>query len=220
MNTLMLPAPRVVLERIWASGRSHDAVAKERFRARRAQRGSRLSAEEAAELYREAAKAVVPEVGRLIYMLALARQAAYIVEFGTSFGASTIHLAAALRDGGGGRLIASEIQPEKARRAMENLADAGLDDLVELRVGDARSTLRDLDPGPDLLFLDGFGDTRLEVLHLIEPRFAPRATVIADQSAGDPYWAEYRDYVRDPRHGYVSVNVPLDAGVEVSIRTA
>lgn len=218
MSSLTSPATRAVLERIWATARVQDEPARERFRLLREQRGSRFSAQEAAELYREAAAAVKPEVGRLIYVLAVTRRANYIVEYGTSFGASAIHLAAALRDGGGGRLIATELHPEKARRAMQNLAEARLDDLVEVRVGDARTTLRELDQAPDLVFLDGFGDTRLEVLRLVEPRLAPLATVVADQSDGDPYWAEYRDYVRDPSSGYVSVNVLLDAGVEVSVR--
>jgi predicted O-methyltransferase YrrM len=73
----------------------------------------------------------------------LARQATNIVEFGTSFGVSTIYLATALRDGGGGQLIGTELEPDKARRAHENLAAAGLDDIVDIRVGDALRTLRD-----------------------------------------------------------------------------
>jgi hypothetical protein len=47
------------------------------------------------------------------------------VEFGTSFGISTIHLAVALRDGGGGQLI-GQLEPTKAPRAQENLATAAL----------------------------------------------------------------------------------------------
>ncbi|MCQ4380070.1 class I SAM-dependent methyltransferase, partial [Clostridioides difficile] len=64
-----------------------------------------------------------------------------IVEFGTSFGISTLHLAAALRDNGGGRLVTSEFEPSKGVRARANLAAAGLADLVEIREGDALRTL-------------------------------------------------------------------------------
>ena len=60
--------------------------------------------------------------GTLLYMLARSVCARNIVEFGTSFGISTLHLAAALRDNGGGRLIGSEFEPSKIRRARENLA--------------------------------------------------------------------------------------------------
>ena len=55
----------------------------------------------------------------------------------TSFGISTLHLAAALRDNGGGRLITSEFEPSKVARARDNLTAAGLIDLLEIREGDA-----------------------------------------------------------------------------------
>src|SRR5919198_843555 len=73
---------------------------------------------------------VSPETGVLLYMLARACRARTIVEFGTSFGISTLHLAAALRDNGGGRLITSEFEPSKGARARDNLAAGGLLDLV------------------------------------------------------------------------------------------
>ena len=65
--------------------------------------------------------AVSRDTGTLLYMLARAIGARSIVEFGTSFGISTLHLAAALRDNGGGRLIGSEFEPSKIKRARENL---------------------------------------------------------------------------------------------------
>ena len=74
--------------------------------------------------------------GKLLYMLARSVCARNIVEFGTSFGISTLHLAAALRDNGGGRLIGSEFEPSKIKRARENLAAGGLSDQVEIRVSD------------------------------------------------------------------------------------
>lgn len=78
------------------------------------------------------------------------------MEFGTSFGVSTLHLAAALRDNGGGRVISTEFEPTKVARARANLCAAGLHDLVEIRVGDALETLaRDLPEEIDLVLLDG-----------------------------------------------------------------
>ena len=70
------------------------------------------------------------ETGKLLYLLARSIRARTIVEFGTSFGISTLHLAAALRDNGGGRLIGSEFEPSKIVRAHANLAAGGLSDLV------------------------------------------------------------------------------------------
>jgi predicted O-methyltransferase YrrM len=69
--------------------------------------------------------AVSRETGALLYMLARSSGARTIVEFGTSFGVSTLHLAAALRDNGGGRLITSEFVPSKAARVEITSRPAG-----------------------------------------------------------------------------------------------
>ena len=92
-------------------------------------------------------------------MLARSIGAQNVVNFGTSFGISTLHLAAALRDNGGGRLIGSEFEPLKAARARKNLAAANLSDLVDIREGDALETFaRDLPQSIDLVLLDGAKD--------------------------------------------------------------
>ncbi|HSD86957.1 MAG TPA: class I SAM-dependent methyltransferase, partial [Kofleriaceae bacterium] len=99
--------------------------------------------------------AVSRETGRLLYMLARSARATSIVEFGTSFAISTLHLAAAVRDNGGGRIITCEFEPSKVERARANLAEAGVADLVEIRVGDALHTLRtNLPDAIDLVLLD------------------------------------------------------------------
>ena len=64
------------------------------------------------------------ETGVLLYMLARSSRARDIVEFGTSFGISTLHLAAALRDNGGGRLITTEFEPSKVARARALVSNA------------------------------------------------------------------------------------------------
>ncbi|MGH8432074.1 MAG: O-methyltransferase, partial [Solimonas sp.] len=91
--------------------------------------------------------ALDPEKCDLCYMLCRSIKAQRVVEFGTSFGVSTIYLAAAIRDtvrenGGEGIVIGTEIEPTKARVATANLVDAGLDRFVDVRVGDARQTLK------------------------------------------------------------------------------
>ena len=85
--------------------------------------------------------AVSRETGRLLYMLARATNARTMIEFGSSFGVSTLHLAAALRDNGGGKLITTEFEPTKITRTRANIAASGLADLVEIREGDALETL-------------------------------------------------------------------------------
>ena len=107
-------------------------------------------------LAREDYLAVSRDTARLLYMLVRAAGARSIVEFGTSFGISTLHLAAGLRDNGGGRIITTEFEPSKAARARENFTAGGLADLIELREGDALQTLaRDLPGRIDLVLLDG-----------------------------------------------------------------
>ena len=155
--------------------------------------------------------AVSRETGALLYMLARSARARAIVEFGTSFGISTIHLAAALADNGGGKLVTSEFEPSKVTRAKANIAEAGLTELVEVRVGDARETLaQDLPAAIDLVLLDGAKSLYPTILDLVLPRLRPGALVIADNADMSP---EYLARVR--ASGFVSV--PFGDDVEVSM---
>jgi predicted O-methyltransferase YrrM len=160
------------------------------------------------------ALAVSRATGALLYMLARATRARTIVEFGTSFGLSTLHLAAALRDNGGGRLITSEFEASKAARARATFAEAGFADLIELREGDALETLaRDLPDSIDLVLLDGAKGLYPAVLDLLENRLRPGALVLADNA---DWSADYIARVRDPARGYLSV--PFADDVELSLR--
>jgi predicted O-methyltransferase YrrM len=154
---------------------------------------------------------VSPEFGRFLYMCARACKARRIVEFGSSMGISAIYMAAALRDMGGGILIGTELEPSKAERAQANVAAAGLADLVEFRVGDARETLK---PGVggdiDMVMLDGAFTLYLSVLTLLEPHLKPGAIIIGE-NAFQPA-SGYIDYVRDPQNGYLSLPLSFDPG--------
>lgn len=157
---------------------------------------------------------VSPAVGTLLYMLGRATQARKIVEFGTSFGISTLHLAAALRDNGGGRLIATEFEPSKIARARANLTEAGLSDLVDFREGDALQTLAaDLPETIDLVLLDGAKALYADILDLLEPRLRPGAILIADNVDHCP---DYLERVSKVANGYMSM--PFNDEVELSIR--
>nr|WP_218088062.1 O-methyltransferase [Variovorax sp. SG517] len=153
------------------------------------------------------------ETGALLYMLARGG-ARNIVEFGTSFGISTLHLAAALRDNGGGRLVTTEFEPSKVARARRNLEAGGLADLVEIREGDALQTLAaELPDSIDLLLLDGAKALYPEILALVESRLRPGAFIVADNADHSP---EYLAHVRSPASGYMSV--PFGDDVELSMR--
>ena len=158
--------------------------------------------------------AVSPATGTLLYMLARSSKACSIVEFGTSFGISTLHMAAALRDNGGGRIISTEFEPSKIVRAQANIAAAGLADLVEIRAGDALQTLAgDLPDHIDLVLLDGAKSLYPQVLTLLEPRLRQGALIVADNADWCP---EYLARVRAAGGGYLSV--PFDSDVELSVK--
>jgi predicted O-methyltransferase YrrM len=167
-------------------------------------------------LAKDAYLAVSRDTARLLYMLVRATGARSVVEFGTSFGISTLHLAAGLRDNGGGRVITTEFEPSKVARARENFATGGLADLIELREGDALETLaHDLPEPIDLVLLDGAKGLYPGVLNLLEPQFKPGTLIVADNADRT---AEYLERVRSSSHGYTSV--PFGDDVELSMRTA
>ncbi|MGY2290946.1 O-methyltransferase [Pseudomonas sp. SDO528_S397] len=154
------------------------------------------------------------DTGRLLYLLARSSKARAMVEFGTSFGLSTLHLAAALRDNGGGVLIGSEFEPAKIALAREHLIEGGVSDLVEIRPGDALVTLASGLPDTiDLVLLDGAKALYRDVLGLLEHHLRPGAVVLADNT---DYCPDYLAYVRSPGNGYLSVAVGED--VELSVR--
>ncbi|MFT4077497.1 MAG: class I SAM-dependent methyltransferase [Asticcacaulis sp.] len=153
------------------------------------------------------------EAGTLLYMLARSTQARSIVEFGTSFGISTLHLAAALRDNGGGRLITSEFEPSKVARSRNHITEGGLIDLVDIREGDALKTLsQDLPETIDLVLLDGAKSLYADVLDLLEDRFKPGSLIVADNT-------DYcLDYVERVRSGGNYLSVPFAEDIELSMR--
>lgn len=163
---------------------------------------------------KDSALAVSRDTGMLLYILARATGAKAIVEFGTSFGTSTLHLAAALRDVGGGRLITTEFEPGKVARATEHLRAGGVLDLVDLRAGDALATLAsDLPETIDLVLLDGAKALYGDILDVLESRLRPGALLIADNADMCP---EYLARVRASDGAYLSV--PFGSDVELSMR--
>ncbi|MFZ1205731.1 MAG: class I SAM-dependent methyltransferase [Candidatus Acidiferrales bacterium] len=171
------------------------------------------------ELLKKAYLPVPRDIGRLLYVLARTHPCKTVVEFGTSLAISTIHLAAAVRDNGGGKVVTTELNEEKARQAGENLREAGLLDMVDIRVGDARETLRMLDDGVDFAFIDGWKELYLPVLKVFERRLRPGALVVADNlSSAGQVLKEYVDYVGSEHNGYLSVQLPIGDRLSVSLR--
>lgn len=168
-------------------------------------------------LYADYGFSIYPEQGDLIYLLCRALGAKRVAEFATSLGFSTLYFAAAIRDNGGGIVVGAELVPQKVEAARRNLADAGLADLVEIRQGDARQTLRDLGGPVDFVLIDGWpGDTpslSLQVMRIVAPQVRLGGLVMNDNAEPD-----YLDYVRDPVNGFRSLSLPLKGGTELSVK--
>jgi len=219
MTTLSSAPVAPVLARLFAEAKANPPAQSPAFAGRthedhRAMMRSKTGYRDFYAMLSEFALPVAPEVGGLLYMLARATNARSIVEFGTSFGLSTLHLAAALRDNGGGQLITSEFEPNKLARAKAHLAEAGLIDLVEFREGDALKTLAaDLPETIDLVLLDGAKALYSDILDLVESRLRPGAILIADNA---DYCPEYLERVGEITNGYMSM--PFTDEVEFSIR--
>lgn len=159
-----------------------------------------------------------PEQGELIYLLCRSMGARRVAEFATSLGFSAIYLAAAVRDNGGGTVIGSEIVPEKVKAARRNLADAGLDEWVEIREGDGLETLRDLGGPIDFFLMDGWPTNdkvslARRVMEIVTPQLRVGAIVLNDNCEPD-----YLDYVRNPNHGFLTMSLPFKRTFELSVK--
>ncbi len=219
MTTLNTEPMATLLERLFAEADATSPAQSPAFAHIPAEERARLMQSKAdyRDLYAQLKDFALPvsrETGALLYMLARGVGARLVVEFGTSFGLSTLHLAAALRDNGGGRIITTEFEPSKAARARANLTAAGVADLVEIREGDALQTLAvDLPETIDLVLLDGAKALYGDILDLLESRLRPGALIVADNADHCP---EYLARVRDPAAGYLST--PFAEDVELSMR--
>jgi predicted O-methyltransferase YrrM len=216
-NTLASPKLEAVLDRLFAA-----TAAQENDQMPAPPPGlaswAQASAAELAEALQDAYIPISAEAGKLLYALIRASRPATVVEFGTSFGISTIYLAAAVTDNGAGHVLTTELSSKKIAAAGANLREAGVDAVVTILEGDALETLAGV-PGPvGLVLLDGWKDLCLPVLRLLEPKLPPGALVAADDTNG-PAMTDYLAYIRDPANGYVTVAFPVEDGMEISCWT-
>jgi predicted O-methyltransferase YrrM len=214
-NTLNNPKVRAVLDRLF-EGAAHDD---ENEPGLEAGAWSTASARQLADACQAIYMPISEPGGRLLYALTRAARPATVVEFGTSFGISAVHLAAGVTDNRAGHVFTTELSPVKIAAAQANLEDAGLADVVTVLAGDALETLSAVQGPVGLVFLDGWKDLCLPVLRLLEPRLAPGALVVADDVDSHATMADYLAYVRDPANGYVTIAFPVEDGLEVSCWT-
>jgi predicted O-methyltransferase YrrM len=214
-NTLREPRTEAVLSRLFAAASRDDQVQSSMPAGHVVPSDGSMSSAERSAAAQDIYMPVSHEGGRLLYALVRASRPETVVEFGTSFGISTIFLAAGVTDNGSGRVVTTELSGKKAEAARSNLAEAGVAAAVTVLEGDALQTLAGV-PGPaGLVLLDGWKDLYLPVLHLLEPRLAPGAAVVADDSSFASV-SDYLAYVRDPANGYVTVEFPVGDRMEIS----
>ncbi|MFF1919836.1 O-methyltransferase [Streptomyces sp. NPDC058221] len=215
-NTLAEPRVSAALTRMFEAAARDDETSA-RLRSTQPYDRESLSAQEFADAVQEIYMPISADGGKLLYNLVRAARPTGVVEFGTSYGISTLHLAAAVRDNGTGRVITTEMNRTKAAAARDTFAATGLDEVITVLEGNALQTLAALREPVDFLFLDGWKDLCLPVLQLLEPHIAPGTLVVADDVVL-PDLGPYLDYVRDTANGYHSVTFPVDDGLEISCR--
>ncbi|PZQ64440.1 MAG: methyltransferase [Phenylobacterium zucineum] len=163
--------------------------------------------------------ALKPIKAEFCHMLCRALRARRVVEIGTSFGVSTLYLAAAVRENGGGVVIGVEHEPAKAAQARANIEAAGFSDLVDLREGDLRETLQVIEGPVDFVLMDIWTEMARPALELVAPHLRPGAIIVADNT--EQFRDAYRhffDFVADPANGLRTMTLPFAGGLELVVK--
>jgi predicted O-methyltransferase YrrM len=214
-NTLHTDHVRTVLDRLFAAASNDDEAPRW---TNPGVSGESATAHERADALQAAYLPISAQGGELLYILVRAKRPTAIVEFGTSYGISTLYLAAAVADNGMGSVVSTELNSAKVAAARANLVEAGLSDHVAILPGDAMTTLNGIRGPIDLVLLDGWKDLCLPVLRSLESRLSAGALIVADD-INLPSLSSYLEYVRNPANGYVTVAFPVDDGMEISCWT-
>lgn len=131
--------------------------------------------------FEEAYLSISSDQGEHLKQLIQDKNLKNIVEFGTSFGISTLFLAQGVLETGG-HIITTELLESKAKRAIDNFKKAGVNDLIEVRTGDAMETLKNHSLSIDLLLLDGWKDLYLPLFRMLEPNFHADTFIYVDNA--------------------------------------
>jgi predicted O-methyltransferase YrrM len=174
---------------------------------------------ETTTFFRDKMVALEKDKAEFCYALCRALGARRVVECGTSFGVSTLYLAAAVRDNGGGTVLATEWEAEKAAVARRNFAAAGLSQFIDLREGDLKDTLKIIDDSVDFVLLDIWSEAVVPAMSNIAPHLRQGAVIIADntQSARRGYEA-YFAFIADPKNRLRTLTLPFSGGLEMTVR--
>lgn len=155
--------------------------------------------------------------GQYLHLLALAMRAQAMLEIGSSNGVSTIWLAAAARETGG-RVMGTELIPERAGEANDNLRDAGLAEFGRVFAGDARLILKGWVGPFDLALIDAEKDDYVAHLEVVLPLVRLGGVIVADNVVSHDLSA-YQSRLRTLA-GVESVTLPVGRGLEFTVKLA
>ena len=165
--------------------------------------------------------AIDRDKAEFVYLLCRSIGATRIIEAGTSFGVSTLFLAAAIRDNGGGVVTTCDNEPTKMAVARQNFDIATLSDSIDTRTGDIRDTLRDIDEPIDFLLLDIWAPIAADVVQLVGPHMRPGGVIVADNtSVRRNLYDGLFEYLENPANGFTTRTLPFDGGLEIAVKTA
>ncbi|MCA8887606.1 MAG: class I SAM-dependent methyltransferase [Parvularculaceae bacterium] len=161
-----------------------------------------------------------PDVGRFVHALILAKRPRTILEVGTSYGYSTIFLADAARSVGA-RVVTLEIADHKQAYARDQLIAAGLENVVDFRLGDAVQTITLAEDIFDLALIDIWKELYLPAFDALYNKLSEEAVIIADnmiepQSARDDV-RKYRAAVKN-KSDFQTALLPIGSGIELSVK--
>lgn len=169
--------------------------------------------------FRDKMVALEKDKAEFCYALCRALRATRVVEAGTSFGVSTLYLAAAVRDNGGGTVIGTEYEPSKAKLARTHFAAANLSHYIDLREGDLAETLKAIDGPVDFMLLDIWTDAVMSAVRNVAPHLRQGAVIIADNTIeARGGYTDYFNYIADPENRLRTMTLPFAGGLEMTVR--
>lgn len=221
MSVITDPALKARIDELQAASRGQEAETR-RYFVERAKKGE-LSWDgldaDANRFMADKMVALEPVKAEFCHMLCRALRATRVVEIGTSYGVSTLYLADAVRANGGGVVIGTEYEPAKAAAARTSFEAAGLSDMIDLREGDLRETLKGLEGPVDFVLMDIWTEMARPAIELVAPCLRPGGVVVADNT--ESFRESYRfffDYVADPKNRLSTMTLPFDGGLEMVVK--
>jgi len=163
--------------------------------------------------------AVSEEDGRFLRVLVATRGAKSILEIGAASGYSGIWLGLGARESGG-RVVAIEYDPQRAKEAADNVRKAGIADVVRVIRGDAFAEIPKLPGTFDLVFLDAWKPDYKKFFDIVYPRLNPGGVFVAHNVVNKKNEMEpfLRTILTHPSL-YTTIVSPSGEGMSVSYKT-